>query len=438
MEYLRETVIRDIIDVLGGVKDKDYVAIIDRFANNKYSSSVAKQSKDLIMTFPVLCSNTLEPRTATMVSKAIERKCVTMLHLLFSSCCISDAKNAQEFIDQFHKNINVQNMSVDDMIKLTAELGDEIGTNWGIEMNQAINGVKEDMKYLYQETEYLDSVNESSVQDYKVLNRNGEDMILRRPLTEAPEDIRNISSIIKNASDTEKNDVDMFQKRLMDNDAKKCNELVPSLLIIRFAPDVYIDTSKTSSVKTACNAVVGVKARLIPVDSFEIIDKIFVKNNDKNTLLKLVRCSTRELSFFKDFLFAIDKAKVDALSQSRRGSTNPIWKVLERRSIKSKIRKSIRSQNDAMAITSLVITQEEANYLKKTHNINIENVNTARQIMEAYNLLSLEIVDESIEVVKFLFDGDDYYETLSFNNLERESGDGMYKKVINLMAKMNR
>lgn len=437
MEYLRETVIRDIIDILDGVKDKDYVKMVDRFANSKYSSSVAKQSKDLIMTFPVLCSNTLEPRTATMVSKAIERKCVTMLHLLFSACCISDAKDAQEFINQYHKNISMQNMSVDDMIKLTAELGDEIGADWGIQMNQAIKGIKESMQSLYNDTEFVDSVNESSIQDFKVLNRYGQDMIIRRNTSvneAASDDLRNVSSAMKNLADTEKAEVEMFQKRLLDNDAKKCNELVPSLLVIRFTSGKFEVDGKFVTTQ----AVVGVKARLIPVDSFEIVDKIFVKNNDKNTLLKLIRCTTRELSFFKDFLFAIDKAKVDALSQSRKGSTNPIWKVLERRSIKSKIRKSIRSQNDAMAITSLVLTQEEVNYLKKNHNINVENVNVARQIMEAYNLLSLEIVDESIEVVKFFFDGDDFFETLSFNNLERESGDGMYKKVINLMSKMSR
>ena len=437
MEYLRETVIRDIIDILDGVKDKDYVKMVDRFANSKYSSSVAKQSKDLIMTFPVLCSNTLEPRTATMVSKAIERKCVTMLHLLFSACTISDAKDAQEFISQYHKNISMQNMSVDDMIKLTAELGDEMGADWGIAMNQAITGIKENMNNLYTDTEFVDSVNESSIQDFKVLNRYGQDMIIRRntSINEAntkldTSQIRDRSTVNKNATDIQRAETEMFQKRLLDNDAKKCNELVPSMLVIRFA--------NSMSDNMSVQAVVGVKARLIPVDSFEIVDKVFVKNNDKNTLLKLIRCTTKELSFFKDFLFAIDKAKVDALSQSRKGSTNPIWKVLERRSIKSKIRKSIRSQNDAMAITSLVITQEEANYLKKNYNINIENVNVARQIMEAYNLLSLEIVDESIEVVKFFFDGDDFFETLSFNNLERESGDGMYKKVISLMSKMSR
>ena len=89
-----------------------------------------------------------------------------------------------------------------------------------------------------------------------------------------------------------------------------------------------------------------------------------------------------------------------------------------------------------MAITSLVVTQDEADFLYKNYNIKIENIGTARNILQKYNLLSIVIVDESIEVVKFLFDGDDSFETLSFNNLERESGDGMYKKVINLMNKM--
>jgi hypothetical protein len=37
-----------------------------------------------------------------------------------------------------------------------------------------------------------------------------------------------------------------------------------------------------------------------------------------------------------------------------------------------------------------------------------------------------------------LFDGEEWYEDLSFNTLERESGDGSYKKVINLLSKMNR
>ena len=58
--------------------------------------------------------------------------------------------------------------------------------------------------------------------------------------------------------------------------------------------------------------------------------------------------------------------------------------------------------------------------------------------MEAYNLIALVIADEQAEIAKFLYDGDDYYQMMTFGSLERETGDGSYKKVINLISKINR
>jgi hypothetical protein len=48
------------------------------------------------------------------------------------------------------------------------------------------------------------------------------------------------------------------------------------------------------------------------------------------------------------------------------------------------------------------------------------------------------IADESLEVCKFLFDdGEDTYEILTFNNLEREQRDNS-KKIVNMMSKLAR
>ena len=92
--------------------------------------------------------------------------------------------------------------------------------------------------------------------------------------------------------------------------------------------------------------------------------------------------------------------------------------------------------NDAAAITTLVVSQQLVNLIKKEYDVDLANVKTASMIMDSYNLLCLCIVDESMEVARFLYDGDSYYEDLSFNSLERETGDGSYKKVINLLSKM--
>ena len=53
--------------------------------------------------------------------------------------------------------------------------------------------------------------------------------------------------------------------------------------------------------------------------------------------------------------------------------------------------------------------------------------------------MGVVIVDDSMEVAKFIFDtGEDIYEHISFNLLEREASDSSYKKVINLISKMNK
>jgi hypothetical protein len=226
--------------------------------------------------------------------------------------------------------------------------------------------------------------------------------------------------------------MDYFKKQLMDSDVKKANELVPSLLVVNYA----IDAGPTKEL-VQTSAIIGIKTRLIPMDSFEILQKLVSKNKDKSGLIKFIRATTGEIRFMKDFVLAIDKAKVDALSRSKKGSVNPIWKVLERRAAISDLRKALNQKNDASPITTLVITQEEVDYLKKESGMNMDNVATANYILQAYNLMGLVIVDESTETAKFLFDGEfDLFDTLSYNSIERENGDSnMYKKVINLMSK---
>lgn len=96
----------------------------------------------------------------------------------------------------------------------------------------------------------------------------------------------------------------------------------------------------------------------------------------------------------------------------------------------------LKRQDYCKAISSLVISQEEAEELMK-NNIDVSNPKVIRPIMEKLNLISFAIIDESSESVKFLFDtGDDIFETIPFSKLERDQKDGMSKKVINLMAKM--
>lgn len=230
-----------------------------------------------------------------------------------------------------------------------------------------------------------------------------------------------------------KNMAEFHNKVVLNNEYKKANELQPTMMVINF---MRHSEESGDSINTA---VIGIKAKIYPVSSTDICNRISGKLDDKNVLTNFVRATTNEIAFFRDFLFAIDNAKMDAMSYGKKATSNKLWKVLERRSQKSKFRRSLRMYNDATAITTLVLSENDAEYLKKVHNIDILNVSKARKILDAYNFMCICVLNQSTEVASILYDtGDDTYEMIPFSGLEREASDNSYKKMVNLLSKVSR
>ena len=471
---IHETVLRDIVDVIHDVKDSEEIKGI----RNKSGSfkSVASASDNLTLVFPVIVSTSLSIETASMIVKAIERKAVSMLQILFTASTITDADNGIDYIKKFHTNLNANNgITVDGVIDALDKYVVQ-KESMTMEEKAAYRKISEDVKYNL--NYYLKGLNETGLEQCKlypdgrvVMESKGIDFNEiawknQLALMEAngkgntptnPSSGGNTSSLIgtiekpfmsigntvnnytggsssnrdksaKDGSDILKNEREMFHKQLIPTDVKKANELVPTMMVVNFV---------SAEKGVDCQMIIGVKAKMYPVDSMDIINRISLKYKDKNGLLKFIQSTTREISFFKDFLFAIDKAKLDALSQSNRGSSSPLWKVLERRAIKSSARRSLGQSNDASAITSLVMSQEEVDYLAKTENIHVDSPKVANSVMDSYNFMSMVLVDEATEVAEFIFDtGNDMYESVSFTNLEREANDSGTKKIVNLMSKM--
>jgi len=425
---IHETVIRDVVDVLVDASKSVELGGIDGIRNRgKSFKSISAASSNLTLVFPVITSKNISIENASMITKAVERKAASMLQILFSAICISDSDNAVDYVKQFHQNLKLDSdVTVDAFMDAMDKfiIQNESNTNFTYD-KELYTAIREDMKNI----SYVlpDNISESGINAFSVYPQYkfGSSSIVKETKNDSYEDAKNISSAIKNVND-------MFKNQIVSSDVNKANELVPTTMIINF-----VSMSGETSIPITC--IIGIKAKMYPIDSEDIINRIIIKNQDNNGFQKFIRASTREISFFKDFIFAIDRAKLDALSSSKKGSSSKLWKVLERRALKGKIRRTLGQINDATSITTLVVSQEEVEYLKKSENINIENPKVIRGIMESYGLMSFVIVDESMEVAKFIFDtGEDIYENLAFNYLEREASDNSYKKVINLMTKMNR
>ena len=420
-----ESIVRDIFDLVDLIKNSDVDEMFDSKKRSPYSStSLIRKTSNMVCVFPVMVSSSLSIDTAIMNMKAIERKATTVLQLLFSSYQLQTVEGIDQILSQFHKNIKLRDkMNIDDVISIMDRL-EESGQV--IKVNPAqVQAIKEDMKNI---SFYFEkNVNPVSLNEYSVSrNKASRDVVVERGIDTRA--LKDISGYAKDRAELTKNAV-------LNTDYKKANEMVPTLLNL----NLWYKPDKESPAVPFDNVVIGVKARLIPVAANDIVNHIMAKVDDKNVLLQFIRATTREISFAKDFLLAIDRAKIDALAHSRKGSANPMWKVLERRAMVSRLKRLIGSPNNYMSITSLIISQEDVDTIKKEYNVDVENPSTVYPLFSNYNLMCFGISDESLEVAKFMFDtGDGNWENYSFTSLEREDKDNTYKKVVNLMTKVAR
>lgn len=465
---IHETVVADIFETL-----RDGIKLVGDTVNPKTAKvrnarSIARATSGLTLAFPVICSNTLPLETATMIAKAIERKNVALLQMAFSAYNITSDSDAISHLSKFHQNLNLGKMDLDSFMDAMESLSESSN----IYPNE-IAAIKEDCK---RNLNFIldDSINERSLLEYSEIHTMGRESIIYEaprpkdlsgnPLSDddmenmaydntgighSKEDIRWYYDQ-KNKEDKQKLDTikvnndardkyrqatqnrsDQFTKQLLPSDVKKANEMQPTLMVVNF----YVN-EKDRDLNVAQQFVCGVKSKLYAIDSSDIINKIITKHVDSDVLLKLVKVSTREISFVKDFLLGIDDAKLDSLSKSRKGSGSTLFKALERRALKGKVRRSLRLENSAKAISTLVISSEEAEELRKYENIDVMNPRTIVPIMEKLNLLYFVVVDTISESVNMLTDGETEYESYSFTALERESGDAAYKKAINLITKV--
>ena len=242
---------------------------------------------------------------------------------------------------------------------------------------------------------------------------------------------KNAIDAYKQISDARLKTIEAYSKHIIPTDVQKANEMIPTMMVINFI-------SAKGATPINSTAAIGIKARLQYVTAADMADRIISKNEDHNGLFNFIKATTGQISFWKDFIFAIDKAKLDSVASSGKGSSSPVWKMLERRATMSRIRRWTGSVNDAAAISTLVISKDEVEYLKKTERIDLMRPNTVHTIMNAYNIMGFVVVDEVLEKANFLFDdGSSSYETVSFTHLERQGNgsDGAYKKMINLLVK---
>lgn len=467
--------ITDVLDAADGTE-------IGKFVSKKNPSikSITRANKDLTMTFPVMVSNTVDPVSAQLVARALERKFVTLTQMLLSAISITSSKDAIDHLKNVHANLDLSSFfDVDDYLAVSEEstamhifdadivkavyeafrqerlrakplnhlheflskdVTDAIAKQPGVANNLAVkqwNDLSDDdkakvMKHynsptVTQNRDYERRLRAADQERNRLTNNFARSRAMQnRRINDIQAANTALQARIDDLTAVRANRISKVTKDQMDY--KKANELQPTLLQIQF-----ISTNDNNDPITV-DAYVGIKSKIYCVDSADIANHIVSKRSYNFSLYNLIKATSGEIEFWRDFVFAIKKAKIDAVSNTNRGSSSKLWKVLERRALASKINRFMSLRNDATAITTLVVSAYDVEMLRKMEDIDISNSRVARKLMDDYNLVGIVIVDDSTESAKFIFDtGDDEYEPYTFKTLKRE--DKMdYKQMIQLLA----
>ena len=458
------SVIKDLVSVVKNPKEQK-----KKKDSNYLGGSISKYSKNMVLTFPVLCDDTLSIETAQMISRVNEKNITTMLQLLFSSMSIK-GNNGAEVLAQFHKNI--ENTSMDDIVNtLNSIAGTQESAIERARDREVLKVMTESLKSI--KTFPKESLNEKSLSDYLVRNYGNKTIVYEAPQVDPNiEAIKNRSAqrgaeaaygqgeprdqreedkfqyqiyrdqekdrrddeksardLRRDKRDNQNDEINFASKQIVPQDVKKANELQPTLMVVKMN-----DVDENGNIVNKMTFYAGVKSRLIACTSMDIVERLVAKNKARLNFKNFLRATSGEIKW-RDFLFCWDQAKVNARNAVKKGEAATMWNLLEKRSTKNNANKIRRSGNDASAITSLVINQETVNYINSTYRIDINSPKEAKKLMDEFNFLAIIICDESNEAARFLYDGNDNYELLSYSALSREVAEKNLKKEINLINK---
>lgn len=402
MSYIQESILSDIINVYDNVTADDFSLdklLPTQSGGYKSFKSINSATKDLVLTFPVMFSRNMELATAELIAKALEAKYANLVKMLLTAMAITNATDAIDYVKNIHSNMQFNNgIDVDDYLTINSKLAKESGA-----MTMFTPGIKA----VYEN--YKHSLKHSLP-------------IANQIISEA--DSKRGDSKSSKSKDDKPGSIKFDQDKL-----DKANQQMPLMMKVNFI-------SKATGRPITTSAYLGIKCKLFDVTGLDIIQRIVSKNSSAISLFNFIRATSQEIGFWRDFVFALSKAKVDAISNARNGSSSKMWKALEQRATKSKLNQFFRQKNDATAITSLLVTTDEVEELKKNNDIDLSRSNVARKIMSDYNLLCIGIVDETTESVALIFDtGDDEYELVRFKSLKKDK-DMDAKQIVNLLTKM--
>lgn len=223
---------------------------------------------------------------------------------------------------------------------------------------------------------------------------------------------------------------DLNAKMLTDNDARKANELVPTMLHIRLRC-----INNEGSYAGNIDFMLGIKAHMHLVKHQEMMTHLMYGLTNRGKFFNFLRWTSGEITFFKDFLFNIKETKRDVANRS--AGADDFWLTAKRYKKLSQMNDRLPGTNRLLPNSTIVVSRDEVDYIKTNYGHDLLNSAVANKLIDEYYLLGFVVVDASTQIIHFLFEGRRDYESITFSGLERENSDDS-RKFKEMLKAINR
>ncbi len=420
-------------DIMDTIKDIDIHGDVEKFMTSKRYTSIAQRAQEGTLQFPVLVTRSMDIKTAQMISKSLERKYASFVMISTTLTPNSTSTDVTDYIRKFHQNTNTKygkHNLMNDIMSISKESfscfeSDSFGAMFTVCEGCTGNVSQDNKKQLKRPSDdfnktVLNSKFNPVKPQYAFKDKKMQEAYAA--LTEASNQSKAINLNLNMTGTSESRTSErsrpnggVVSDRIMrDNDIKKANELVPTTLHLKV--NMF---NKNGDYSTSTDFLVGIKATLHGVDSDDMVNNVVAACRNKNKLFNFIKWTTGETTFVKDFLLNINNIKADVAQRSM--GSSPWWLALKRRGRLADIKNKLFLPSGILPNTTLVITLEEANFIKQQYGFDLMNPLFVDKIMSEYFLLGFVIVDSSTEMAHFMFDGQQEFEIVTFDGLERDN-----------------
>lgn len=468
--------IRDIVDSLQELGKQASDVQKDLFTVRR---SISSKAMDGTCYFPVIVDNSIALDDAMTIARALERKYASFMLTVLTMDPYFNTDgvdvNATDYIAKFHKNMRVnqmlprQRMKLGDMEELLKEnysfmeesvmdmaacvyqgiksqLAERQVAKWNYTLEDVANpAILNDMGA--RRRNVMEEVQDNSPDGRierartKGIHISG-DWVDNHTYVDAKSTHNHTISPTINNNVPITNNIQMpkqktvrtpMQRHIVDGEFKKANDLVPTMLHIR----VYPKSDKEGvELPEPIDFVLGIKVTLHPVAPDVVAEQLAKGVNADDAFFNFIKWTTGETKFFKDFVFAVDRQKADAMDM--RSNAKGWFVASKRRKVYSNMMSKFTKKNIPTPIMSIIVTTDTLYQLKELYGYDVEkNPGLIKRFMDEYFLLGFVTVNPGTQRVDFQFDGNEQTETVTLNTLIREEtrDDKKFKDMMKMIGR---